>query len=454
MEQQDKNIVAAIDVGTTKVVVLVGRKGEDGAIEIIGYGRTESKGVRRGAVLNIELTIDAIKTAVAKAEETSGYKITEAYIGIAGQHIRSQRFTQTLNRNSQSEPISEGDIQDLINQMRDVPTEMGEEVLHILPQSYKVDNENEITNPIGISGKQISGDYHIVFGQTAAANNLRRCVEKNGITVKRLILEPLASATAVLTPDDKELGVALVDIGGGTTDLAIFKDSRIFHTEVIPVGGNIITSDIKEGCGILERLAENLKVQYGAAIPTPDMVNKAVSIPGSSGLKSKEISLTTLANIINARVDEIIATIKFHLDASGANKKLGGGIVITGGGAMLRHLVQLFAARTGYEIRIGIPNQRIISKIESVTTLPSNSTSIGLLKMAFDNSLIDGMNVEFIKQDAEKPKVDEKSASEDTFFDDIKETGKTEKKGSNLEKIQKKVGSVLSWFTDDVDDEY
>lgn len=454
MEQQDKNIVAAIDVGTTKVVVLVGRKNDDGAIEIIGYGRTESKGVRRGAVLNIELTIEAIKTAVAKAEETSGYKITEAYVGIAGQHIRSQRFTQTLNRNSQCDPISEADIQDLINQMRDVPTEMGEEVLHILPQSYKVDNENEITNPIGISGKQISGDYHIVFGQTAAANNLRRCVEKNGITVKRLILEPLASASAVLSSDDKELGVALVDIGGGTTDLAIFKDSRIFHTEVIPVGGNIITSDIKEGCGILERQAESLKVQYGAAFATPDMANKAVSIPGSSGLKSKEISLTMLANIINARVDEIIATIKFHLNASGANNKLGGGIVITGGGAMLRHLVQLFAARTGCEIRVGVPNQRIISKIESVTTLPSNATSIGLLKMAFDDSLIDGMNTEFKKQATEEHKVEEKDKAGDSFFDEFKSGNKTEKKDSTREKMQKKLGSVLNWFTDDVDDEY
>lgn len=447
MEQQNENIVAAIDVGTTKIVVLVGRKDPDGNIEIIGYGRTESKGVRRGAVLNIEETIKSIKVAVEQAEESSGYKITEAYVGIAGQHIRSQCYTQTQNRNSSNEPISETDVNELINQMRNVPTEMGEEVLHILPQDYKVDAEDEISTPIGMYGKQLSGNFHIVFGKTAAANNLRRCVENNGIRVKRLILEPLASSTAVLTDDDKELGVALVDIGGGTTDVAIFKNGRIFHTEVIPFGGNVITSDIKEGCNILERQAENLKVQYGAALATSAMSNKAVSIPGSSGLKPREISLTNLANIINARLEEIIATIMYCINTNGASNILGAGIVVTGGGAMLRHLPQLFANKTGSEIRIGVPNKLVKSKIDAVTNLPSNSTSIGLMMIALNNNLTDGMDIEFkFKENAmtAEPVKQKNDGKDDDFTDGTTKTAEKE----SMKKVKKAWAKAFDWLTD------
>ena len=386
MENQNENIIAAIDVGTTKIVVLVGRRDTEGHIEVIGYGRTESKGMRRGAVLNIDEATNSIRAAVQQAEEQSGFKITNAYVGIAGQHIRSQRFTQTKNRNSANERISQADVDSLINQMREVPTEMGEEVLHILPQSYTVDGEHDISNPVGMDGKQLSGDFHIVFGQMAAANNLRQCVENNGIKVKSLILEPLASSEAVLTNDDKELGVVLVDIGGGTTDVAIFRNGQIYHTEVIPFGGNVITSDIKESCSILERQAESLKVQFGQAIVTPDLANKSVTIPGTGGLKPKEISLVMLSKVIQARMNEIIATVKLQIDNAGLPKNFGAGIVLTGGGAMLRHVVNLFSLNTGLEVRIGVPNKIIKTDIESVTNLPSNSTSIGLLMMGFKNS--------------------------------------------------------------------
>lgn len=451
MEQQNENIIAAIDVGTTKVVVLVGRKDEKGNIEIIGYGRTESNGVRRGSVLNIEATIKSIKDAVAKAEETSGYKITEAYVGIAGYHIRSQRFTQIQNRNSANDPISADDIKELINQMRNVPTEMGEEVLHILPQDYKVDSESEIESPIGMNGKQLSGDFHIVFGQTAAANNLRRCVENNGIKVKRLILEPLASSTAVLTKDDKDLGVALVDIGGGTTDLAIFKNGRIFHTEVIPIGGNVITNDIKTGCNILERQAESLKVQYGSAIRTSSMGNKSITIPGTSGLKPKEISLSNLAEIINARIAEIIATISYHIKVSGANN-LGAGIVVTGGGAMLRSLPQLFANQTGMEIRIGVPNKLVKSHIEAVTSLPSNSTSIGLMMMGLDNKLTDGMDIEFkVEKNASNTEPVAKDKNDDDFVNEMADEKKESKTNNTKQKVLNAWGKFVNFVTTEVE---
>ena len=393
MENQNENIIAAIDVGTTKIVVLVGRRDAEGHIEVIGYGRTESKGVRRGAVLNIDEATNSIRTAVQQAEEQSGYKITEAFVGIAGQHIRSERQTCTKNRNSANEPITQADVESLIAQMHEVPTEMGEEVLHILPQKYKVDGEDDIKNPVGISGRKLEGDFHIVFGQMAAANNLRRCVENNGIKVKNLILEPLASSTAVLTNDDKELGVALVDIGGGTTDVAVFKNGHICNTAVIPFGGDIITSDIKEGCKILERQAESLKVQCGQAIVTPEIKNKVVAIPGAGGLKPKEISLINLAEIIQSRMIQIIATVKQILESAGVKDSLGAGVVLTGGGSMLRHLVNLFSYGTALEVRIGVPNLHIKTEIESVTTLPSNATSIGLLMMGFDNNTTDGLGI-------------------------------------------------------------
>ena len=446
MEQQNANIIAAIDVGTTKIVALVGRKDENGTIEVIGYGRTESKGVRRGAVLNIEEATNSIRTAVKQAEEQSGYTITEAYVGIAGQHIRSQRFTQIKNRNSAIDAISQADVDALINQMREVPTEMGEEVLHILPQKYKVDGEDDITNPVGISGKKLEGEFHIVFGQMAAANNLRRCVENNGIKVKSLILEPLASATAVLSNDDKELGVALVDIGGGTTDVAIFKNGHIFHTAVIPFGGDIITSDIKEGCKILERQAESLKVQCGQAIVTPNIKNKVVTIPGSGGLKPKEISLDYLAMIIQARMNEIIATVKQIIESTGVKESLGAGVVLTGGGAMLRHIRNLFALGSALEPRIGVPNLHIKSKIESVTTLPSNATSIGLLMMGFDNNLNDATNSDLHIDLGEKKQetAEKEEVNNDENFE-IKKVKK--KKGKAMEKFSSVWSATFDWLT-------
>lgn len=420
MEQQNKNIIAAIDVGTTKIVVLVGRRDSEGHIEVIGYGRTESKGVRRGAVLNIDEATNSIRTAVQQAEEQSGFKITEAYVGIAGQHIRSDRQVCSKYRNSANDPITQEDVDSLINQMHEVPTQMGEEVLHILPQKYKVDGEDCIKNPVGISGKKLEGDFHIVFGQTAAANNLRRCVENNGIKVKNLILEPLASATAVLTNDDKELGVALVDIGGGTTDVAVFKNGHICNTAVIPFGGDIITSDIKEGCKILERQAESLKVQRGQAIVTPDIKNVAVTIPSSGGLKPKEISLVNLAEIIQVRMVELIATVKQILEIAGIKDKLGAGVVLTGGGSMMRYLINLFSYGTALEVRTGVPNLHIKTKIEKVTVLPSNATSIGLLMMGFDNNTDEALGTS--RKDKKEETAEEQPKDEKFVFGEQSET--------------------------------
>ncbi|MBO7432979.1 MAG: cell division protein FtsA [Salinivirgaceae bacterium] len=447
----ENKIVAAIDVGTTKIVALIGRKNEHGSIDILGYGRTESRGMKRGAVLNIEEVTTSIASAVSQAEAEANMKITEAYIGIAGQHIRSQCFNQPVNRNSANDAISQAEVDALTNQMREVPREMGEEILHILPQSYTVDNVSDIKNPVGISGKQFIGNFHIVFGKTAAANNLRSCVEKNGIKVKGLILEPLASSTAVLTEDDKDLGVALVDIGGGTTDIAIFCNGRICYTAVIPCGGNIVTSDIKQGCKIIEKDAEDLKIQYGSAIETEKMKLQMVSIPGHNGMKPKEISVYNLARFIRARMEEIIATVAQIIEVSGTKNKLGAGIVITGGGSSLKNLRQLFALRTGMEIRIGLPNKRVDNQ-EMITNLPSNATAIGLMTMGIEDMKIKELSFE---KNSSATRISDKKDETDskTSGNTQEEAAKEPEKGGKAgEKIKKMWGKFTNWATV-IDDE-
>lgn len=383
MNSKEK-IVAAIDIGTTKIVAIIGRKNEKGKIEILGYGNTPSTGVKRGVVLNIEQTVNAIRQAADLAETQAGLKIAEAYVGIAGQHIRSIRNRGYINRDSYDTEISNEDVQFLVSDMHKIPIDVGEEIIHVLPQSFIVDNETGVKNPVGMYGKRLEANFHIVIGQTAASNNLKKCVTRAGINVKKLILEPLASSDAVLTEDEKEIGVALVDIGGGTTDVAVFYDGIIRHTAVIPFGGNIVTQDIKQGCNILERYAEQLKVKYGSSLADKAQENKVVSIPGINGRPPKEISFKNLANIIQSRMEEIIAQVVFEIEASGMGKLLGAGVVITGGGAMLKNLSQLVAYKTGMDVRIGYPIQSLHSEVVGEINQPMFATSVGLTLTGFN----------------------------------------------------------------------
>ena len=379
-----EKIVAAIDIGTTKIVAIIGKKNENGKIEILGYGNTKSTGVKRGVVLNIEQTVIAIRQAADLAETQAGLKITDAYVGIAGQHIRSMRNRGYINRDSYDAEISKEDVQALVDDMFKIPIDVGEEIIHVLPQSYVVDNETGVKNPVGMFGKRLEANFHIVIGQTAAANNIKKCVNRAGINVKKLILEPLASSDAVLTEDEKEIGVALVDIGGGTTDVAVFYDGIIRHTAVIPFGGNIVTQDIKQGCNILERYAEQLKLKYGSSLADKAQENKVVSIPGINGRPPKEISFKNLAHIIQSRMEEIIAQVYFEIEASGMSQYLGAGIVLTGGGALLKNLNQLVAFKTGLDVRTGLPSQNIQSdKMEEVNQ-PTFATSFGLILNGFN----------------------------------------------------------------------
>jgi cell division protein FtsA len=375
---EPSEIVVGLDIGTTKIVAIVGRRNEFGKIEILGMGKSESYGVARGVVQNIDQTVQAIRAAVADAENKSGVDIKVVNVGIAGQHIKSMQHRGIKTRSSIEEEISQKDIDALIDDMFKLVMQPGEEIIHVLPQEYIIDNEQGIKNPIGMSGIRLEANFHIITGQIAAARNIYKCVHKASLEASGLTLEPLASADAVLSLEEKEAGVVLVDIGGGTTDVAIFQDGIIRHTAVIPFGGNVITEDIKEGCTIIKSQAELLKIKFGSALASENQENEIVSIPGLRGRPHKEISVRNLSAIIQARMEEIIEHVYYEIKNSGYEKKLIAGIVVTGGGAQLKHVTQLVEYITGMDTRIGYPNEHLAKGTEDVT-LPMFATSVGLV---------------------------------------------------------------------------
>jgi cell division protein FtsA len=377
-------IVVGLDIGTTKIACLVGRKTDHGKIEILGIGKAPSLGVSRGVVSNIEKTVQSIRAAVEEAEAKSGIEIKVVNVGIAGQHIKSLQHRGMITRDSIEEEISQKDVDELIDDMYKLVMMPGEEIIHVLPQEYIVDRQPGIKDPIGMSGVQLEANFHIITGQMAAARNIFKCVHKAGLEVSELILEPLASSSAVISSEEKEAGVALVDIGGGTTDIAIFHDGIIRHTSVIPFGGNVITEDIKEGCTIMQRQAELLKTKFGSAVTQTSQENEVVCIPGLRGRDPKEISVTNLANIINARMSEILEHIYFEIKNSGYEKKLIGGIVVTGGGSQLKHMNQLIEFTTGMDSRVGYPNEHLSSNTNINVTSPLFATGVGLVAKGFE----------------------------------------------------------------------
>lgn len=375
-------IAVGLDIGTTKIVAMIGRKNEFGKLEILGVGRAKSLGVHRGVVTNITNTVNSIKEAIQKAEEDSGYKITEVTVGIAGQHIRSLQHSDYITRENFEKVIDEDDINRLINQVHKLVMLPGEEIIHVLPQEFKVDSEGGVTEPVGMYGSRLEATFHVVVGQVTSIKNIAHCVKSAGLTLKGITLEPLASALASLSDEEKEAGVALVDIGGGTTDIAVFKNNIIRHTAVIPFGGNVITEDIKTGCSIIERHAEKLKVLFGSAMPEENKETEVVAIPGLRGGPQKEISLKKLSQIIHARVLEILDNVHSELKHYGCEeqrKKLIAGIVLTGGGAELKHIRQLTEYVTGMDTRIGYSNEHIASGQAQSISKPEYATAVGLV---------------------------------------------------------------------------
>ncbi len=428
MMSQKEDFVAAIDIGTTKIVAIVGKRKENGKVEILGISKTASKGVKRGVVLNIEEAVNSIQKAVEDVQFTIGKQISDVYVGIAGQHIKSIKNRGYINRDSYDDEITKDDINALIQDMYKIPIDIGEEIIHVLPQNYIVDNETGVKNPIGMSGKRVEANFHIVIGQIASAKNIGKCITKAGLNLSQLVLEPLASSEAVLTADEKEAGVALVDIGGGTTDIAVYYDDIIRHTAVISFGGDVITKDIKEGCSILQRQAELLKIQYGSALGDLAKDTEVVSIPGISGREPKEISFKSLAYIIQSRMEEILDAVIYEIENSGYFDKLSAGIVLTGGGALLKHLPALFKFKTGMDVRIGYPTEHLASDAIPEVNHPMHATGVGLILKGFEQN---DKNKSAVKLNESETELEDNVAEEN---DDVKRESKSGFMG-NLKKV-------------------
>ena len=412
---KEKIISVGLDIGTTKIVALVGRKNEFNKVEVLGVGKSKSLGVHRGVVNNITQTIQSIQQAVEDAKINSGHSISDVSVGIAGQHIRSVQHSDYITRENPEAVIDEDDIQKLIQQVYKLVMLPGEEIIHVLPQEYKVDGQGEVKEPIGMHGGRLEANFHVVVGQVSSIKNIGRCIKSAGLSMANITLEPLASSEAVLSFEEKEAGVALIDIGGGTTDLAIFKDGIIRHTAVIPFGGNVITEDIKEGCSIIEKQAELLKIKFGSAWPGENRDTEIVSIPGLQGRDRKEISLKTLSKIINARVVEIIEQVFLEIKNYGHNdqkKKLIGGVVLTGGGSQLKHLKQLVEYITGMDTRVGYPSEHLAGDTTEIVSSPLFATSVGLLMSALDELPAGVSSVESVDKDFKDIKDDNQSSND------------------------------------------
>jgi len=429
MNQESYSV--GLDIGTTKIVAIIGRKNEYGKIEVLGLGRSKSLGVHRGVVNNITQTIQSIQQAVGEAEADAGVKIDHVVVGIAGQHIRSLQHSDYITRADSEQVIDQSDLDRLIAQVYKLVMLPGEEIIHVLPQEYKVDGQAEIREPIGMHGGRLEANFHVVVGQVSSIKNIGRCVKSAGIDLSNITLEPVASSNAVLSQEEKEAGVAMIDIGGGTTDLAIYKDGIIRHTAVIPFGGNVITEDIKEGCSIIEKQAELLKIKFGSAWPGENKDNEIVSIPGLRGREPKEITLKNLSRIIHARVVDIIEQVYMEIKNYGheeQKKKLIAGIVLTGGGSQLKHLKQLVEYITGMDTRIGYPNEHLAGDSNEDVTSPLYATAVGLLMNAIETQprmeqVVDPVveeeqPSETATEEAQKPK----KAKQKNFFERWAET--------------------------------
>jgi cell division protein FtsA len=404
----ESNVIVGLDIGTTKVCAIVGKRNEHGKIEVLGMGKAESLGVIRGEVRNIEKTVKAINEAVEKAKQSLLksniiLEIGNVHVGIAGQHIKSLKHRNSISLGKNDEEINKEDVARLIKDTYKLALAPGDEIIHVLPQEYTVDDIGDVVDPIGMSGVRLSSNFHIITGNVDAIKNIYKSVDRANLEVSDLILEPLSSSEAVLTQEELEAGVCLVDIGGGTTDIAIFKNGLIRHTAVIPFGGNIITKDVEEGCNVLKNQAEALKVKFGSALADENKENEIVCIPSFHGRPPKEVSVKNLAMVIQARVEEIFESVLYEIKSSGLEKKLNAGIVITGGGSQLKHLDKLVEYVTSLDTRIGYANEHLGKTAVEEIKSPIYATGVGLMLKGF-KSLEESEKINAISDASERKK--------------------------------------------------
>ncbi len=386
----ENEIIVGLDIGTTKIACFVGIRSENGKVKILGYGKTDSDGVEHGIVRNVELAGRSIRKAVEQAANQANVDIDEVWVGIAGQHIKSRPSHGYITIPADHQLITEEDVERLKAEQYKTMLEPGEEIIHVFPQRFIVDRvelSREIP-PVGVAGKTLEAEFHMVTANVINVQNIKYAVQSAGLTIKNVVLEPIASSMAVLDDGDRDAGVAMVDIGGGTTDIAIFYDGIIRHTSVLALAGNAITNDIRENCAILRNQAESLKVKFGSCLVQAVSENDVISIPGIRSQTAREISVKTLASIINIRTKMIMEQIDYEIKLSGYQKKLIGGVVLTGGGAKLNNIKELCSLVTATETRVGIPNEHLDPESAGYEELahPMYATGIGLVLYGIENS--------------------------------------------------------------------
>ena len=385
-QAKEQPIIVGLDIGTTKVVAIAGRKNEHGKLEILGLGQAESLGVTHGVVLNIDQCILSIKQAIEKCLYSNpNLEIKDVYVGIAGQHIRSHQTRGDRVRSLTENEITKEEIELLIRDQSKTYIPAGDQIIDIIPQDYIVDNIPNVMNPVGMSGVKIGANFHIITGDRHAIRNIKRCVDRSDLNTRDLVLQPLASAAAVMNEQDMEAGVCIVDIGGGTTDMAVFCDNMLRHTDVIPYAGTNITEDIRLGLGVLRSQAEAMKNQFGMALAEEANANAFITIPGLRGMKPKEISVKNLAHIIQARTKEILEHVLYHLKQLNLHQRLHGGIILTGGGSQLKHIIQLTEYVSGMSARIGYPVEHLAGGYGEELQHPKYATCIGLILRGYSD---------------------------------------------------------------------
>ncbi|VAW15252.1 Cell division protein FtsA [hydrothermal vent metagenome] len=379
-----QKIVAVVDIGTTKVVAIAGVQTEDNKIDILGFAKNASKGVKRGILLNIDEAVGVLNDVISQVEDQFDGEISEVNVALAGQHVRTIAC-KGYKYTSEEGVVTSEDIQNLIDEVQNHPCDPGHKIYHIAPVDYIIDEEPGFKNPVGVSGKKIDARYKVLMAPESYNLHVEKALHSIRVGLGRTVISPVATAEAVLTEDEKEAGVVLVDIGGGITTMAIYYNGTLCYSVVIPFAGNVITNDIKKGCSILLKWAEQLKIQYGQAMGNSAEEDKVVTIPGSNGWEPKEISFKSLAFIIQARLEEIIDSCYFQIENSGYLDKLGAGIVLAGGTSKLMNLVQLVKYRTGLDARIGFPALNLKENIKELRA-PEYFTALGLLKLSLNDN--------------------------------------------------------------------
>ena len=397
---EESQIIAGLDIGSTKVCCVVGRMNEYDRLEVLGIASAPCEGVSKGLVFNIEKTAAAIEEAVKKASDLSDINIRVVNVGLAGMYIRSCHQSGSLTRVNSDDEITVDDVRRLTQDMHRTVVPHGNKIIHVIPKDYTVDYEQGIKDPVGMTGSRLEANFHIVYSHENAINSITKAVKKAGLEIDKILLAPLASAHSILTQEEKEAGIAVIDIGGGTTDIAVFYDGLLRHTAVIPFGGNIITSDIRHGLSLLQVQAELLKTRFGFALSEEANPSHVVAIPGLKGRTPKEISVKNLAHIIEARMEEVIELVHTELIASGFEDKLGAGIVITGGGALLQKVDSLFEFMTGQACRLGYPNEYLAKTRFEQTKSPINATGLGLVLSGLTN--LDDRELRYRKLEAKR----------------------------------------------------